>query len=99
MADEVSIKRSPDLSFFTDLGLPPIPCSAFSIANGEVLESCSFGREIMRIRAVSDILSMSVMREPMHKNKNSGPDGTAHHGAQQGKAITGSENSQPRHPP
>ncbi|GBM82851.1 hypothetical protein AVEN_272425-1 [Araneus ventricosus] len=30
---------------------------------------------------------------------DSGPDGTTHHGAQQGKAVTGSEFSQPRHVP
>ncbi|GBN97866.1 hypothetical protein AVEN_94091-1 [Araneus ventricosus] len=32
-------------------------------------------------------------------NRNSGTDGTTHHGAQQGKAVTGSEQCQPRHLP
>ncbi|GBN95374.1 hypothetical protein AVEN_144824-1 [Araneus ventricosus] len=30
---------------------------------------------------------------------DSGPDGTAHHGAQQGKVVTSSEQSQPQHLP
>ncbi|GBN35007.1 hypothetical protein AVEN_183825-1 [Araneus ventricosus] len=37
-------------------------------------------------------------KEPI-KKKDSGPDGTAHHGAQQGKAVSGSGHPQPQYLP
>ncbi|GBL76975.1 hypothetical protein AVEN_12640-1 [Araneus ventricosus] len=38
-------------------------------------------------------------RAHMKKDKNSSPDGTAHHGAQQGKAVAGSGHSQSQYLP
>ncbi|GBN65341.1 hypothetical protein AVEN_100056-1 [Araneus ventricosus] len=39
----------------------------------------------------------SFTKEPIKKDKDSGPDGTAHHGAQQGKAVAGSRRPQPQY--
>ncbi|GBL80613.1 hypothetical protein AVEN_11066-1 [Araneus ventricosus] len=96
------MSKSPDFSLFTVLGQPPIPFRAFSIAKGEILESSLFGVEMIRNRTCCASVSMlkagveRVTKLSMQGNRDSGPDGTAR---KEGKAITGSGNSQSRHPP
>ncbi|GBN62158.1 hypothetical protein AVEN_61392-1 [Araneus ventricosus] len=73
MAEVVSISKSPDFSFFTNLGLPPIPLRAFSTATGDIFPSSPFGTVNNRNRAYSEIVSVSVgFRDPMQKGKRFG---------------------------
>ncbi|GBM29343.1 hypothetical protein AVEN_232525-1 [Araneus ventricosus] len=102
------MRRSPDLNLLTLLELPPMPCKPFSIANGDNLYLSLTISYLIKNRAICDTLTMlmsrccsvgSFTKEPMKKDKVSGPDGTAHHGAQQGKAVAGSRHPQPQHLP
>ncbi|GBM05000.1 hypothetical protein AVEN_60203-1 [Araneus ventricosus] len=74
----------------------PSQLTQFSTAVQSVL---SWPAAAQRAQVFEDCpLKGGCLRGPMQCLKSdSGPDGTAHHGAQQGKVVTGSEQSQPRH--
>ncbi|GBL53985.1 hypothetical protein AVEN_127206-1, partial [Araneus ventricosus] len=110
--DSTSTRRSPDRSFLVDFTWPTLPVIAFSTKKGDTPWKVSFSVEILPItKNVGKLfrLENESIRCPL---KGPGffflpirhfyifrPDGTAHHGAQHGKAATGSRYSQPRRLP
>ncbi|GBM61829.1 hypothetical protein AVEN_254635-1 [Araneus ventricosus] len=80
---------------------------AFSTRKGETFEKfSSFPLMRLMIKKVSNVLIEECPLkggcfggQMQSLKSDSGPGGTAHHGAPQGKVVTDSEESQPRHLP
>ncbi|GBO26958.1 hypothetical protein AVEN_69046-1, partial [Araneus ventricosus] len=77
---------------FVDVTVPTLPVIAFSTRKGETVEKFSFfSVKCLMIKKVSKVeeccpLKGGFLEGPMQSLKcDSGSDGTAHHGAQQGK--------------
>ncbi|GBM76060.1 hypothetical protein AVEN_176485-1 [Araneus ventricosus] len=107
LREETSTSKSPDRVSFVDVTVPTMPVMAFSTRKGETFEKfSSFPQMRLMIKKVSKLFTENCPLKgdcfvgPRQSLKSdSGPDGTAHHGAQQGKVVTASEQSQPRHLP
>ncbi|GBM00621.1 hypothetical protein AVEN_77413-1 [Araneus ventricosus] len=107
LREATSTSKSPDRISFVDVTVPTPPVMAFSTRKGETFEKfSSFPLMRLMIKQVSIVfiedcpLKGGCFGGPMQSLKSdSGPNGTAHHGAQQGEVVTGSEQSQPRHLP
>ncbi|GBN87401.1 hypothetical protein AVEN_104524-1 [Araneus ventricosus] len=107
LREATSTSKSPERMSFVDVTVPTLPVIAFSTRKGETVEKFSFfSVKRLMIKKVSKVgeeccpLKGGFLEGPMQSLKcDSSSDGTAHHGAQQGKVVTGSEQSQPRHLP
>ncbi|GBM20837.1 hypothetical protein AVEN_108278-1 [Araneus ventricosus] len=106
LREATSTSKSPERISFVDATVLSLPVMAFSTRKGETFKKfSSFSMLSLMIKNVSELFTEDCpvkggcLRGPMQGLKSdSGPDGTAHYGAQQGKAVTG-EQSQPRHWP